>query len=134
MMIIFDANALIAFANIEPGASVVESYLLEPAYTCFVHAANLCEFFYDGLKRRPLEEVNAALDFFRHFKLITRYDMDDAFWREAAEIKAQFRRVSLADCFAIVLTQRLDGMLVTSDHKELDPIAQAGICRIKFFR
>ena len=61
-----------------------------------------------------------------------RTDMDDAFWQDSGRLKAE-HRLSLADCFAVVLTQRIGGELVTSNHHELDPLATAGF-PITFFR
>ena len=55
-----------------------------------------------------------------------REDMDIAFWRQAGRYKAIIHRVSLADCFAITLANRIGGELVTSDHREMDPIAASG--------
>jgi predicted nucleic acid-binding protein len=63
-----------------------------------------------------------------------REDMDTAFWRQAGNYKATIHRVSLADCFAITLTNRVGGELVTSDHREFDPIAESGICHVRFIR
>jgi hypothetical protein len=55
-------------------------------------------------------------------------------WRAAGKLKAEWRRVSLADCFALALTIREEGILVTSDHHELDRIAEAKVCPIHFIR
>lgn len=43
-------------------------------------------------------------------------------------------KVSLADCFAMALTNRMQADLYTSDHHEFDPIAASGICSVKFIR
>ncbi len=66
--------------------------------------------------------------------VLVRADFDEAFWQEAGRLKAVHRRVSLADCFGLTLTERTGGTFVTSDHHELEPLAQAGICSISFFR
>lgn len=50
------------------------------------------------------------------------------------KLKGQIRKVSLADCFAIELSHKLSGQVVTSDHHEFDPLAVAGICRVHFIR
>jgi hypothetical protein len=63
----------------------------------------------------------------------TRNDFDEAFWQEAGRVKAA-HRVSLADCLAMALTNRLGGTLLSSDHHELDPIAAVGVCPITFIR
>jgi hypothetical protein len=53
----------------------------------------------------------------------TRADFDRAFLKDASFIKAT-RRLSLADNTAFVST----------DHRELDPVNAAGVCRILFIR
>ena len=63
-----------------------------------------------------------------------RPDMDSVLWEEAGRIKSQHRRVSLADCFAIALTNRLRAELVSADQHELDPLAAASVVPIRFFR
>jgi len=40
----------------------------------------------------------------------------------------------LADCLALALAILENGTVLTSDHHELDPIAQAAICPIRFIR
>lgn len=134
MIYVFDANALIALARDEPGADVIQSYLAATAHTCFAHAVNLCEVLYDGLRRGSPDEAFAALEELYDLGIVLNNDMDEAFWHEAAKLKATYRRVSLADCFALTLSLRLGGTLVTSDHHELDPLAQTGQFAISFFR
>jgi hypothetical protein len=68
------------------------------------------------------------LTFFRDFCIFT------AFWQEAGKYKATIKKVSLADCFAVALTNRMQADLYTSDHHEFDPIAASGICPVKFIR
>ena len=65
---------------------------------------------------------------------IFRDDINESFWKLFAYYKATIRRLSLADCFALTLTKRLNGTLVTSDHKEFNPIVPLGICPINFIR
>jgi predicted nucleic acid-binding protein len=55
------------------------------------------------------------------------------FWQEAGRYKAG-HKLALADCFAMTLANRTGAELITSDHREFDPIATAGICKIRFFR
>jgi len=59
--------------------------------------------------------------------------MDDDFWQEAGRIKADFRRISLADCFCAALAARIDGEVVTAD-KEFRPLAEQGGYKINFIR
>jgi hypothetical protein len=58
--------------------------------------------------------------------------MSRNFWQRVGELKGTIRHVSLADCFAIALSEQLNGPVVTSDHHEFDPLADAGICATLF--
>lgn len=60
--------------------------------------------------------------------------MDTAVWQLAGNLKATQGRVSLADCFGIALARRTGGEFLTSDHHELDRLANAGLCPIRFIR
>jgi len=62
-----------------------------------------------------------------------RDDFSQTFWMEVGRLKAQ-GKISLADCFAITLTNRTGGTLLTSDHHEMDRIVAAGLCNIAFIR
>ena len=63
-----------------------------------------------------------------------REDLDPAIWKAAGDIKAEFRRISLADSFAAALARRLDATLVTSDRSEFAPLAEKNICKVLFIR
>ncbi len=65
--------------------------------------------------------------------VVERSDLEQAFWQEAGKLKAG-GKVSIADCFAITLTNRTSATLLTSDHHELDPVAAVGVCPIIFIR
>lgn len=62
---------------------------------------------------------------------------DEAFpdlWERAGEIKSQFRRVSLADCFGVALAVELGAPFWTSDRHELTALQSAGAAEIVFIR
>ena len=59
--------------------------------------------------------------------------MNRRFWQRVGGLKAR-GRISLADCFCIVLAQELSGEVVTSDHHEFDPLVPLGIVPIRFIR
>ncbi|MDQ3012616.1 MAG: PIN domain-containing protein [Acidobacteriota bacterium] len=134
MIYVLDSSAMIALANNELGADVVADLLADPQHKCFAHAINLCEVFYDAMRRSSEAQALKIIADLRGLGVIERRDLGPAFWQEAGSLKAIHRRVSLADCCALALTLRLSGELVTSDHHELDILAAAGICPIKFFR
>ncbi len=134
MNYILDSSAIVALANDESGADVVDGLLGNPQNKCYVHAINLCEVFYDAIRRSNEAQAQKLIADLRELGIVERRDMNKAFWQQAGNLKAVYRRVSLADCFALALTLRLGGEPITSDHHELDALAVAGVCPIKFFR
>lgn len=60
--------------------------------------------------------------------------MDAALWEDAAQIKSQLRRVSLADCLGVALARRYHAPFVTSDRHELEALEAAGVAEFIFFR
>lgn len=130
---VFDACAVIALLQAEAGASVV-SGLLEGNHRCLVHAINACEIYYD-LYRRDGEEVADGLrEVLEGYGFELVEDIPSSLWTAAGKLKGVWKRVSLADCFALALARDTSGTLVTSDHHEMEPLAQAGICPIRFIR
>ena len=131
---VFDACAVVALLKTEAGAAVVESLLREEGHRCLVHAINVCEVYYD-LYRRDGEDIADGLE-----EILEAYGFEltagvpSTLWRAAGKLKGYWGRVSLADCFALALAMREGGTLVTSDHHELDRIAQANVCPIHFIR
>lgn len=134
MIYVLDSSAMIAMANNETGADVVADLLDDPQHECCAHAINLCEVFYDAIRRSSETQALTLIADLYSLGVIERRDFDIAFWQQAGRLKAIHRRVSLADCCAIALTLRVGGELVTSDHHELDALAAAGVCPINFFR
>jgi uncharacterized protein with PIN domain len=124
---------MIAYLDDEPGADVVEAAMVDPAHQCYAHAINLCEVFYQFHRAGGEQSATGSISDLARMNVIERADLDPVFWQDAGRLKAG-GGVSLADCFAIALTNRLGGMLLTSDHHELDRVAAAGICSITFIR
>lgn len=101
---------------------------------CLIHAVNVCEIYYDLLRRDDVRSADSLEDFLQAGGLEIYAALPPDLWREAGRIKAELGRLSLADCFAMALTLQESGVLVTSDHREFDPIAAAGLCPIHFIR
>ena len=59
--------------------------------------------------------------------------MDEKLWKQAGQLKVN-GRLSIADCFTVALARRVRGEVVTADHREFDPIAAQGICKVTFIR
>lgn len=133
MIYVLDACAVIAFLTGEGGADVVENALLDANSQCMIHAINLCEVYYDFHRAGGESAADGAVADMRTLGLAERDDFDEPFWKEAGKLKAG-GKISLADCFAVALTNRVGGTLLTSDHHELDRVAAAGICSVTFIR
>lgn len=133
MIYALDACAMIAYLDGEPGADVVEAALIDPSNQCFAHAINLCEVFYHFHRSGGERAATGAIADLQRMAVIARADFDQSFWQDAGRLKAS-GKVSLADCFALTLTTRIGGTLLTSDHHELDRIAALGTHNISFIR
>lgn len=134
MICVLDACAMIALLRGEPGDDVVWRYVSDNRVLSLAHSINLCEVYYDFWRVGGESAAVGAINDLKALGVIERNDFDQAFWQEAGKYKATLKRVSLADCFAITLTNRVGGALLSSDHHELDPIAAQGICQVIFFR
>ena len=132
MLYVFDANAMLALLYDEAGADKVENLLNESGSTCCAHAVNLCEVFYGVMKPESEAKAQQAIADLLAAGIQCRADMDNAFWLAAGKLKGS-HKMSIADAFALALTDRIGGQLITSDHHELDPLAAAGF-PITFFR
>lgn len=133
-LFVFDACAVVAFLEDEPGAEIVEELVQNADHLCVIHVVNACEVYYDLYRRAGEERANKLEKTLGDHGFVLDDALSSALWRTAGKIKAEWRRVSLADCIALALTIREEGTLVTSDHHELDPIAEARICAIQFIR
>lgn len=130
---VLDACAVIALLYGETGSGEVSALLEEPENRCCLHALNLCEVFYDGLRRGSLSGAARLEDLLDRTGIEIETEIPRALWEAAGQLKVA-HRISLADCFALAMALQENGTLVTSDHHEFDPIEAAGICPIRFIR
>ncbi len=133
MIVVLDASAVIAYLHGESGGAFVDEALLNTSVSCFMHAINLYEVFYDFLRRTDAPTALGYVRALREIGLTVREDMDETLWLDAGRLKVAFS-LSVADTFALALARRLDGELLSADHHEFDPVATAGECRIRFIR
>ena len=129
-----DAGALLAFLKKEPGWQAFRDLLRQPEVVCYAHAANLAEVFYDTRRFPGEDTAQEALRRLADTGILFREDFERAFWQDAARIKADHRRVSLADCFGLALARRVACPFLSTDHHELDAICAAGVCAVEFIR
>ena len=98
------------------------------------HAINTCEVYYDTWRVSGEVKAKEAIELLVSLGMTVREDMDTAFWQSVGKLKAEIKRVSLADCCALALAQRTGATLVTADHHEFDPIVEMNLCPITFIR
>jgi PIN domain nuclease of toxin-antitoxin system len=130
---ILDASAMVAYLEAEPGGAVVAALLADPTAVCYAHSMNLCEVYYQGIRRKGIPAAKVAVASLYADGLIERRDMSRRYWQRVGELKAR-GRISLPDCFCISLALELRGEVVTSDHGEFDPLVPLGIVPINFIR
>ncbi len=128
MPFVLDACGMIAFVREAPGAEIVVRLLTNGQ--CVAHALNMCELYYDFFRAANRQTASDAVSDLLSLGLAIREDMDREFWQEVGRLKAEIKRISLADCCTIALTERINGTLATSDHHEFDPIFKMKICEI----
>ena len=131
---VLDACALIAFLQDEEGADVTEDALTDSSRDNYVHAINLCEMYYHFWRQDNQATAEAAVATVMGFGVAVREDMDAAFWRQVGRHKVLTQPLSLGDCCCLALAERLGAELITSDHREFDPVAALGLCPILFIR
>lgn len=125
---------MIAYLRGEPGADEVESRLQDDSELCVAHAINMCEVYYKAVRRSGVDAAESATQDLRDQGLVVREDLDEAFWRDVGQHKANVSSIPLADCFVVALANRLDAEAMTADHPDFDPIAERGLCRVAFIR
>jgi predicted nucleic acid-binding protein len=130
---VLDACAMIAYLKGEQGGATVDRLLQDRRNTCYAHAINLCEVYYDFIRRADETTAEQVIADLAANGVAERGDLDPAIWRYAGKLKAG-RRLSLADAIGLALAQRLGAEFVTSDHHEFDALASAGISPILFIR
>ena len=134
MTYVFDACALIAYVRGEPGDAIVEDILLDPRSECYIHAINACEVFYDFVRTSEVLVASSVIQDLKGSGIIISEDFDSDLWQPAGVLKANVKRISLADAIAITFADRIGATLVTSDHKEFDPLVELDLCEILFIR
>ncbi len=137
MSLVLDAGALIAILKNEPGGDVAAERIdaaNDAGELVCVHVLNVCEVFYGVSREHDVLTARSALRDLFDTGLQTRADTDSAFWEDAAQLKADWKRVSLADCFGVALARRLNTTFLTTDRHELEALQNAGVANIESIR
>jgi len=86
----------------------------------------LCEVFYDFQRAAGRHEPLQAISDLARAGVIEDAILDAGVWQAAGTLKANLRRVSLAD--------RMKATILTADHHEFDVLAARPIYLIRFIR
>lgn len=131
MPVVLDSSAAIAMLRNETGAEVIiERVASEDA---FMHASNLYEVYYDTIRFAGIEVASRVRSDLESSGVIIIDDMRWELIKQAGDLKVGFK-MSLADTFVVALGRLTGSTVLTSDLKELAPVAVAGICNVEFFR
>lgn len=131
---VFDACAVIALLQAETGAPVVVDLLQAESHQCIIHAINVCEVYYDLYRRDGEEIADGVQEVLEGYGFEVVEEVSSALWKAAGKLKGAWKKISLADSFALALAMEKSGTFVTSDHHEIDALAQARVCSIRFIR
>ena len=131
---ILDSGAVLAYLEDEEGGGAVEQICRENPGRVFMHAINAGEVFYFTRRAYDATVADAVLERVKRIGVAIRDDMDTAFWKDAMCLKADLARISVADCFFLAMTRRLNGIGVTTDHHEMDPLVPLNLCTLHFIR
>lgn len=134
MIVVLDASAISAYLKGEAGADINKQYVELGAHQLYIHALNLCEVYCGTLREAGEDAAEKVISDLIALGVKERDDLDPTFWRVAADLKAKYRRVSLADCCALSLSSRLGAVLATADRHEMQVLADEGSQRIEFIR
>jgi predicted nucleic acid-binding protein len=128
-----DACAVIAYLRGESGAEILKTVIEQPHVFLAMHVCNLGEVYYDFLRADGLEAARTAWAFMLELPFALRRDADDAFIQRVGTIKVT-ERVSFTDGFAPALSERLQVLVMTTDHHEFDSVEQRGGFRFLWLR
>jgi PIN domain nuclease of toxin-antitoxin system len=129
-----DASALLAYLRKEDGFREVSSVFKTVGDRVLAHALNVCEVYYDTLRRANATIAVEAIKRLRADGMEVREIMDDTFWMDVGGLKVNPGNLSIADCAGIALARRESAELLTADHHEMDKLVGTGIVSLKFIR
>ena len=128
---ILDTSAVMAFFLAEKGGDAVKKLLVDSHGSCCIHSANWIEVYYKMHNKAGLKAAKTAIDQMSRIGVSTTDISGQDFLLRVAEIKIEHPSLSLGDCYAVALSEWLNGTVVTSDKRFMDAKA---ITRVKLIR
>lgn len=133
---VVDACALIAYLFDEEGAELFESLLVQcrnNEIEMVMHVANVGEVYYDIVKRNDVATAQETYQDVKQLPICFEDRISDQMVYKIGEVKTTYR-ISFADAFAVAQAILSSAELITTDHKEFEPLEKAGIVKIKWLR
>ena len=130
---VFDSGPMIAYLTRERGFDIAQRILMDNPDQCYAHVINLAEVYYVTWRRQGKQGAESALKTLYEAGIKQVDFADEEFWKHAAGIKA-VHPLALPDAFCLALGMRLNATVVTTDHKEFDPLVSKGFSHILFIR
>ena len=123
---VLDACAVLTLLRDESGADVVADIINKAnirEVMISIHKANLLEVYYDIYRTVGKMKADEVIDEIRNQPIAIVSDISDDLFKEAGRLKSLYR-ISFADTFALAEASITGGILLTSDHHEMDIIEQ----------
>jgi PIN domain nuclease of toxin-antitoxin system len=124
---VLDACAMVALLNGEKGAENVNDLFQQAVkgeIKLFMSIINLLEVYYGFIGDIGIAKTQEIMNTANETPLGVISTLSEKVYHEAARIKGAHRKLSLADSVGIATAAELDGIFVTSDHHELEAIAE----------
>jgi PIN domain nuclease of toxin-antitoxin system len=132
---VLDACAMVALINGEEGAETVDSLFKQAVkgeIKLYISIINLLEVYYGFIGNIGIVKTQEIMNVIDETPLVVISTISQQTYHEAARIKGAHHKLFLADSVGIATAAELSGQFVTSDHHELDAIANKE-ASLKFF-
>jgi len=133
---ILDACALIALLAGEPGAENVKKIFqdaIDGNITVKINQINLLEVYYKICNVYNQDKANKTMKKIKEFPIEIIVGLEEDVFNEAGRIKSKYK-IPLGDSIAVAECIIGKGILVTSDHNDLEKIEKKENLRISWFR
>ena len=133
---ILDACALIALLAGEPGAENVGKIIqdaIDGNINVKINQINLLEVYYKICNVYNQDEANKVIEKIREFPIEIIIGLKENVFSEAGRIKSK-HKIPLGDSIAVAECIVCEGILVTSDHNDIEKIEEAENIKVNWFR
>jgi len=117
---------MVALVNGEEGAEAVDNLFQQAVkgeVKLYMSIINLLEVYYGFIGDIGIAKTQEIMKVIDETPLVIINTISQQAYHEAARIKGTRHKLSLADSVGIATAAELDGIFVTSDHHELEAIA-----------